>query len=181
MDDRIFINQAIVNTALRFGIAYTSAQAIILVVSHVTGANPFGPVRLWMLLLLPVFIFSGLRYLARFEVAKYLSYLSAFRTGSMISFLGSACSAMLVYIYTVLAGPGLLQKHKAEMQEMLKIAEPQLTDALGKQNLIRMAEEIEKVTPSSLAFDDFFQKIIFGIIISFILAFFFKKRQPSLH
>ncbi len=180
-DHRILINQAIINTAVRFGIAYTSAQAIILAVAHLTGANPFGPMRFWILMLLPVFIFFGLRYLKSFEISQELSYLSAFRTGSMTSFIGGATSSMLVYLYTVISGPGVLKRHKAEMQEMLILSEEQLTGVLGKQNLTRMAEEINKITPGSLAFDDFFQKIVFGIIISLILAFFFRKRNTEKH
>ena len=173
------ISQAIFNTALRFGIGFTALQAMLLLLSRWMDLNPYGALRMWPLYMLPVFIFLGLRYLKQFEVGKNLSYSSAFRTGSMITFFGSACSSMLLYVFGMLAEPAVLARHQAEMKEMISLTEDQLNDVFGQENMKRALEQMQQITPGSIAYEDFFMKLVLGTIAALILAFFFRTRNPQ--
>jgi hypothetical protein len=173
------ISQAIFNTAFRFGVGYVSLQAALLLMSRWMNTNPYGPLRMWMLYLLPVFIFLAIKYLKQFEIGKQVGFGGAFRTGSMTTLIGGAASSMLLYVYGMISGPELLARHVTEMQEVLEATQGQFDDMFGKENMSKAIEQMKLVTPASLAYEDFFMKLVFGTLVSLIIAFFFRNRHTS--
>ena len=171
------LNQAILNTGLRFGVAYVGAEAFILLLAVMTGANPYGSLSLIGFILLPVFQIMALRYIGSFDVAQELSFGNAFRVGSMTALLAAGGSAMLLYIFTELAGERLLAAHIREMEAMMVQVKPQLEEFMGPRTIKQALEDLNKLTPGMVAYDLFLRKMIVGAFAAVILAIFFRKKS----
>jgi hypothetical protein len=169
------INSAIVHTGLRFGVALAATEAILLAIGSLFGINPYAPLGILGLLLLPVFAGLGLRYLRRFEATNHLSFGQTFRVGSTITFIGALCSALLIYIFTALAGEDLLMQYLAEVKQMMDANQGQLNEWMGKATTNRVMEQLNKITPGVLAYEDFVRKVMVGMLTSLVMAFFFRK------
>jgi len=169
------INSAIVHTGLRFGVAFAATEAILLAIGTLFGINPYAPIGLLGLFLLPFFAGFGLRYLKRFDTTRNLSFGQTFRVGSTVTFIGALCSALLIYIFTTLFGGELLLQYMAEVKQLIKANQSQLHDVMGKATTEKVVEQLGKITPGALAYEDFVRKVMMGMLTSIVMAVFFRK------
>lgn len=169
------INSAIVQNGLRFGVTWALTEALVLAVFAMFQVNPYAPQPLVGLVLLPIFAGLGLRYLRKFSLTRELSFGQTFRVGSMISFIGAFCSALLIYIFTTLTNSEVLNEYLAQVQQYITEHQSQINRLVGPGSVKRVTNQLAKITPASLAYEDFVRKMMMGMLTSLIMAFFFRK------
>ena len=167
-------NQAIVRVGVRYGVLCGLACFVLVLALHLLGYNPFGDLGRATFLPIPVFIFLGIRYFKRFNEAE-LGFMRGLRVGLSISFYTALCTAMLVFLLVTLVGPEMVQRHIAEMKQLLEESREEQIRIMGKELYEQGYKAIESITPSMLAADDFVRRLFAGAVFSLVAAVFFRK------
>lgn len=165
---------AVIRTGIRYGVMAGVACFVVILVLFFTGQDPYGEKALFSLLLMPVFIFLGVRYFKKFNDAE-IGFLKAFSVGFSVSMYGAMCSAMLLYVFATFAGPEVTQLHIHEMRAMMDANREAMISAANEQTFEEAYKLLDQLTPYQLAVQDFINKIFVGMILSLVAGVFFRK------
>ncbi len=169
-------DQAIVRTGIKFGVVCALAGFAIILLLYFAGLNPYGQNSMYTWLLIPVAVFWGLHDFKKYTDQDF-GFFKAFKVGWSIAFYTALCSAMLLYVFSVVAGIEPIERHIAEMKVLLEatrdaaLQSKVLSDAAYQETY----KQLDNTTPYMLAMDDFVKKIFVGVLAAIVGAVFFRK------
>ncbi|NDK56763.1 DUF4199 domain-containing protein [Pontibacter fetidus] len=167
-------NQAITRVGIRYGVTGGVACFAIVLLLYFMGLNPFGDYGRYSFIPIPFAIFMGIRYYKKFNDTE-IGFLRGLRVGTSVSFYAALCASMLVFIFTFLVGPELLQQHVKEMKAVLDATREEQIKLLGKEMFEQGYKALDSITPSMLAADDFVRRFLGGLVFALIAAVFYRK------
>lgn len=168
------LDQTIVRVGVRYGVLCGLVSFAILLALYLLGFNPLGDAGRWSYLPLPVFIFMGLRYFKLFHDAE-IGFWKGVRVNLSITFYTAMCAAMLVYVMLHLVGPELIQQHVAELRTMLEVSREAQIKLIGEATFEQAYKDLDQLSPSMLATQDFLSRMLVGVMFSIVAAVFFRK------
>ncbi|QNP51019.1 DUF4199 domain-containing protein [Hymenobacter qilianensis] len=165
----------IVRHALRYGVGAGIICIIWVIVLYLTDNNPYGPKRL-----LSVFVPPLAALLCQWVVRRsFLPDGPGFRrvlmAGILTTVLAAVTSATGVYGFARATGQAPIDRHLSEMKALLEASKDEFIKQAGGQEQYERAQQSLAHTPQALASDDFEKKLLFGLILSFPGAVFFRK------
>lgn len=104
----------------------------------------------------------------------YISYGQTLVSGIIITLVYASLSAILIFLFLKFFDASIIDEFRNYSYEELE----KTSSFFGDDMMDRMMEELEKMSPASVAMGEFFNKMIGGIIIA-LLAGIFVKRKPS--
>jgi len=169
-------DQAIFRTGVKFGVLCGLAGFAIVVLIYFAGINPYGQTSMWSWILIPIAVFWGLSYFKRYNDQE-LAFAKALKVGFFIAFYAALCSAMLLYIFSVVTGIEPIERHIAEMKTVLESTrEAAMQSKVFSQKVYEQTyKDLDKTTPGMLAVDDFVKRIFVGLLATLVGAVFFRK------
>ena len=167
-------DQAVVRIGIRYGVICGLVSFAVTLLIYFSGANPYGQTSLFSLLFMPLFVFMGCAYFKKYT-DQNIGFLRALRVALSITFYAALASAMLLYIFSTLAGFDAIQRHINEMKVMLEATRAETIKLIGEANYNQTLVQLDKTTPYHLAADDFMKKLFTGFIISIVAAVYFRK------
>lgn len=142
---------------------------------YLTDNNPYGPKRL-----LSVFIPPLAALLCQWTVRR--SFLPAgaglrrvLLAGIMTTVVAAITSAAGVYGFARITGQAPIDRNLTEMKALLEASRDEFVKQAGGQEQYERARQNLAYTPQALASDDFEKKLLFGLLLSFPGAVFFRK------
>ena len=169
-------DQAIFRTGVKFGVLCGLAGFAIVLLIYFAGINPYGQMSMWSWVLIPVAVFWGLSYFKRYNDQE-LGFVKALKVGFFIAFYAALCSAMLLYVFSVVTGFEPIERHIAEMKAMLETTRDAALQSkvLSQEAYERTYNDLDKTTPGMLAVDDFVKRMVVGVLAAVVGAVFFRK------
>lgn len=167
--------QATLRTAVRFGILAAAAGLLVMLAVYIAGRNPYGQYGFGVLFLLPVFLFTGLAHYKKYTDPD-LKFFKGLKVSWLISLVAAITFAAFIYIFSIAAGAEAIQLHIQEMKAMMEQNKAQfLKLPNGQQAYDSNYQELDRLTPYSLVFDNFLKMLIIGFLFSFVSATFYRK------
>lgn len=165
-----------VRTILNYGALSGLASFAVFLALYYKGMNPMGAAS-WMGAWIPVvFICLATKRYRDDYNEGFLTYGQGFKTGLMTTFAASLLFALLVYIFATLIDHSMLEMYKTEMRNGMEETKFIFSDEMYERGL----ESIEKLTITTLAYNDFFMKMLGGLVVSLITAAIFRRQPPPL-
>lgn len=169
-------DQAILRTGVKYGVMCALATFLIVLLLFFLGFNPYGQKTMYGWVLVPFFVFAGLRYFKKFQ-DQALSFFKALKVGWSIAFYTALCSGMLLYVFSVVTGLAPIQKHIAEMKAILDASHDAAMQSkvFSEEVFQQTYAQLDKTTPGMLAADDFVKKFVVGFLSAIVGAVFYRK------
>jgi hypothetical protein len=95
--------------------------------------------------------------------------------GILTTVLAAVTSAVGVYGFARATGQGPINRHLTEMKTLLEASRAEFIKQPGGEEQYERARQSLAHTPQGLASDDFEKKLLFGLLLSFPGAVFFRK------
>jgi uncharacterized membrane protein YqaE (UPF0057 family) len=168
---------AVLQTALRFGLGAGALCLLWTLFLYWTGQNPFGPKRGMSLLIPPVAVLLSQWFVRRYY-AEGPGMGKALLTGVITAVVGAGLSALSVYSLARLANPQLLQQNYTEARTILQasrkeLVKDKLTKEVYEENMRLLPQAA--ATPQGVANHDLTRKLILSLMLSLPGAIFFRK------
>lgn len=164
----------LLKTAINYGAMSALASFAVFVALYYKGLNPLGPGS-WLGAWIPiVFICLGTNFYRSHCLNGFISYGQSFKIGFLISLASGFLFALLIYIFVTLIDGNVIEVYKEEMRIGMEEAKFIFSRDMYEQGL----ESIEKLTITTIAYNDFFMKVIGGVLVSLITAAIYRK-QPA--
>ncbi|HRF14870.1 MAG TPA: DUF4199 domain-containing protein, partial [Bacteroidia bacterium] len=103
-----------------------------------------------------------------------------FRTGLITALLGGVLSALLIYIFCTLFDSTLVERFKADSLAQLELMEGQFKSMLSDKMYDQAVDAYNNIDLQSIAMNDFYNKLLSGIILSLIIAAVYKRNKPQI-
>ncbi len=172
------LNPPVFKTALNFGAMSALAGFAVFLGLYYSGYNPLGPSS-WAGAWIPIlFMVLGIKNYRDHASNGYVSYWKAFRCGLLIASCGAFLYSLLVYIFGTIVDQQLLESFKAESLIYLEQTEELSKSVFGESVYQASVDNIQKSTMSTIASQEFFNKMFGGFLVSFITAAFLRKNPP---
>lgn len=161
-------------TAMHYGALSGIGSMLIFIAIYWKGSNPLGAAS-WLGAWIPVvFICVSIKYFRDKLLGGFITYGQAFKTGVMTSLFAAIMFGFLVYIFSYFTNAGFLQTHIQEALMGLEQSKMFFNDEI----YAKMENEIEGLTINKVVLNDFFTKMLGGIIVSLFAAAYY-RRNPS--
>jgi|SRR5688572_21452583 len=169
-------DQAVVRTGIKFGVICALAGFAVILILFFAGLNPYGQNSMWSWVFIPVAVFWGIKYFKRYNDQE-LTFFKALKVGWSVAFYAALCSAMLLYIFSAVAGLEAIERHIAEMKILLESTRNAALQSkvLTEEAYQQTYKQLDNTTPYMLAMDDFVKKIFVGVLSAIVGAVFFRK------
>ena len=169
-------DQAVVRTGVKFGVICALAGFAVILLLYFTGLNPYGQNSMWSWIFIPVAVFWGLSYFRKYTDQEF-GFFKALKVGWSVAFYSALCSAMLLYVFSVMAGIEPIERHIAEMKAVLETTREAALQSkvLSEEAYQQTYEQLDNTTPGMLAVDDFVKRIFVGVLAAIVGAVFFRK------
>jgi hypothetical protein len=163
-----------IKIALNYGVlAGVTAFGLILLL-YISGVNPLGNFS-WITFWVPIlFITLAIKNHRDNNQNGYIKYGEGLWLGILLSLVYASLYAMLMFMFGSFVAPEIVDVQREETiiaLEPMKDAMPELYD--------RLYDEVLKLSITSIATSEFFNKAIWGTILSLVIAAIL-KRQPSI-
>jgi len=162
-------------TAARFGLGAGLLSIGWELGLYLTGNNPYGPKRLLATLFGVGAVLLSQWYVRRYYEAEGIGIGKALGVGVLTVLITALLSSAGIYGLARMAGPEAIQRHLAEMEQLLKANKAEfLKQANGKEQYELTKQNLAQ-TPQAFAADDFKNKLLFGLLICLPGGIFFRK------
>jgi hypothetical protein len=167
----------IFRTPLNYGsIAGLISFGIFLLI-YVMGKNPLGNMSLLGIWVPVVFIYLGIKKHRDTFFKGYISFGQAFGQGALTSFIYASLFAILVYIFGIFVDDTIVDLFITEAIQAMDQVSGMLSEEMYNEMYDKFIEELEGITLSAISLSEFRSKLIWGIIISLVVAAFLKKKK----
>lgn len=167
-------DQATVRTGIRYGVINGICGFLIIVLIYLGGGDPYGHKNLISYLIIPVFIILGLNHYKSYRM-EAVGFAKAFLVAFSITLYTALTSAMLLYVFAVLVGPEVLQRHIVEMKALMDLTRNEAVRMVGQEAFDQAYADLSNRSPFQLANEDFMRRIFFGLVVSVVAAFLKRK------
>ncbi len=169
----------VIKTALNYGAMSGLGSFAMFLLLYWTSSNPLGQIS-WLGVWIPiVFIVLGTKHYRENEGLGYIRYWQAFRVGFLTAACGGFLFALLVWTFASVIDVNIVERFKEESLMYLEQSEQLSKSMFGDKLYDASIENIEKITTTSIASQEFWNKTFGGLIISFITAGILRKTPPS--
>lgn len=177
MSTTLSFSQRILRTALLFGTGVGLLSLLWLLYLYLAGHNPYGPKRLMSTVLLPFAAVLCQWYVRRYFQPNGPGLGRAVLTGILTVVFASVISAAGLYGFARAAGPELIEKNGAEMRAILQAGRGIYLKQRDGAKRFKLEEKALQHNPqaSELALDEFYKKLILGVLFVLPGAVFFRK------
>lgn len=139
-------------------------------------SNPLIEARIVDLVLIPLFLFFGLKDFRDYRNEGILHYWQGMTVGVILYLLMALISAVWILIFLEIIDPQLLVDYIANRQELLMESKARVIDQMGEETFIRSQEELNSISAWDLALDDFLKKSIIGLMLTIMISIILRKR-----
>ncbi|ALJ01779.1 DUF4199 domain-containing protein [Rufibacter tibetensis] len=170
-------DKAVVNTAIKYGVTGGIVSfAYILILALIGFENPYDNTSEYSSTLVfgSVFIFLAIKYFKKFHDSE-LGFGKAFKVGFVTVFFLAFTSAMLLCIYSFLAGEELIKEYIILSQKRMELTRQELTQMMGEVNYKNAYQRLNQLNAFTLAQISFVNRMVAGFFISIVLGVFFRK------
>lgn len=167
-------NQAIVRVGIRYGVLSGLISIVLVALLYLLGYNPLGDAGRISFAPIPVFVFLAIRNYKRYHLQE-LSFGKGFRVGLATSFYNALAAGMLLFLLLYAVGPEMMQRHIADLQQVLQEMRAEQVEVLGEEKFDEAAQALQDLQPSMVAADDFIRRMVAGLVFSLVAAVFFRK------
>jgi hypothetical protein len=166
----------LLKTALNFGAMSGLGSFAVFLLLYYNGVNPLGNAT-WVGAWIPiVFICIATKNYRDHFLAGEITYWQAVKTGMATAIAASFLYAFLIYIFVTLIDGNVVTAFKNE-----KLLDLEQTKFMFNEDFYeKMVDEIDKFTIGTIAFNDFFMKIIGSFLVSLITAAIYRKQHSEL-
>lgn len=169
----------VLKTALNYGAISGLCSFAFFLLLYFTGLFPLGPAS-WLGCWIPVvFMVFGTRHHRDHELNGNISYWTAFRGGFLVATCGGLLFALLLYLFGTVMAPGFTDMFKQESYNALEQTKSITESMLGKGMYDEAVRNIDKITLSSIAFQEFMYKSLGGLLAAFITAAAIRRSNPA--
>jgi hypothetical protein len=163
-------------TAINFGAMSGIGSFAVFLALYYKGINPLGNAS-WVGAWIPVvFICIATKYYRDHFLAGEISYGHAMKIGLLTAMAASILFALFVYIFVTLIDSTIVTTFKNE--KLFELEETKFM--FGDEFYDKMVDGIEKINISTIAFNDFFIKMIGGLLVTFVTAAVYRKKNPEM-
>jgi len=158
--------------ALHYGVMSGLTSILVFVLIYFSGNSPLGQSS-WLGVWVPVvFIPLAIKFHRNKNLEGYITFGQGFFTGIKTTFFAALLFSLLVYLFGAVIDGNLLESYKEEAMVGMEEVRPYFSE-----NMIDAAlENLDKMTMSSVAFNEFLTKMLGGAIISLIAAAAYRKK-----
>jgi hypothetical protein len=161
-------------TAMHYGALSGIGSFLIFLAIYWKGSNPLGAAS-WLGAWIPVvFLCISIKYFRDKLLGGFITYGQAFKTGVMTTLFASLLFGFMVYIFSYLTHAAFLQAHIQEALLGLEQSKMFFNDELYAE----MEEKIESLSINEVVLNDFFTKMLGGLIVSLFAAAYY-RRNPT--
>ncbi len=166
--------QTILPIALRFGFFCGVGHAALVTFALAFGFNLYSPVMFFQFVISVIFIQRCIRSIRENEGEGFISFKHAFVSGLMVCFFAFSLLGLVEYIVGAAVFPDMLTDSKNDMLQNLQAMEQFLSES----QLEESYKNFEELTLGGLVANDAISKFFWGILLSLILAFIHRRKQP---
>ncbi|MBK8874732.1 MAG: DUF4199 domain-containing protein [Bacteroidetes bacterium] len=164
-----------IKTALHYGSLSGLSVFVFFVIIHFMGYNVFGGVPFLGFWIPVVFIIMASKFHRDHNLQGVMTYWQGFTIGIFTTFFSAALFGLAFYLFTLMYAPELLDQYKTQALTSMEEGKAVMSDAVFEKAM----EGIEEVTIGSLAFSESFNKLLGGLIISFITAAIYRRKPQQ--
>ncbi len=168
-------NQLIV-VPLRFGSIAGLLTVGLFLALYFLDANPLIEARIVDLVLIPLFLFFGLKDFRDYRNGGIMHYWQGMTVGVILYLLMACVSSLWIVTFLELVDPQLLADYISNRQELLEGSKAQVIDQMGEQTYLESRAELQRITAFDLAIDDFLKKSIIGLMLTIMISIILRKR-----
>lgn len=158
------------NAGVIGGLAYF----VLFCLLYFMGFNPLGNASWIGFIVFPTMLVYSIKNYRDKYLDGAISFGKAFQTGLTTSFFYASFVGILVYLFGLTIGTDLVQLQIDEAMKGMEYA----SKYIGEDMTDTIIEELKKMNIGRLAWGDFQNKFIGGLILSLIIAAFLKKEKP---
>ena len=163
---------------LRYGLVSGGLAVVLFFVVMLFDENPLIVTKWFDYLLVPSFVFFSVREFRLY----YNGGAMQFWQGASVGFITYVTSALLfavvVGIYLATVGQGWVADYVADRTALAQKNEENFTQDLGEATYQDMLTEVQATTTMDLVLDDFYRKLMLGVVVTLIIAT-VQRRQPT--
>lgn len=168
-------NQLIV-VPVRFGTIAGGLTIILFLVLFLMDVNPLIESRIVDLVLIPIFLYFGLKDFRDYRNGGILHYWQGMTVGVIIYLLMALISSIWILSFLELISPDLLVKYILDRTELLESSKLQIIEQMGEQTFLDSKAELQDITAFDLALDDFLKKSIIGLMLTIMISVILRKK-----
>ncbi len=161
---------------IRFGSIAGALTIILFLVLYSMEVNPLVEARVVDLVLIPMFLYFGLKDFRDYRNAGVLHYWQGMTVGVIIYLLMALVSSVWIMSFLEFIDPDLLSKYILDRAELLEGSKLQIVEQMGEQAYLESKEEIQTITSLDLALDDFLKKSIIGLMLTIMISVILRKK-----
>jgi hypothetical protein len=146
---------------------------------YFSGLNIFGPMSVLGVWIPVVYLVMATRFHRNHNLGGFMRYGQGVAIGFFTTFFSCTLFGLAFYLFGALYDTNLLESYKSQAAESLEAGKELLSEKMMDTAL----DSIDLVTMSSLAFSESFNKLLLGVLATFIIAAVFRRNpqpiQPS--
>jgi len=170
-------DRAVVHTAIRYGVTGGIVSFAFVVILALLGfENPYDTTSEYSstLVFVSIFIFLAIKYFKKFHDAE-LGFGKAFKVGLLTVFFLAFTFALLMCIYSLFAGEGMIKEYIILSQKRMELTKQELTQVMGEVNYTNAYQNLNQLNAYTLAQISFVNRMVTGFFVSIVLGVFFRK------
>lgn len=161
---------------VRFGTIAGGLTIILFLVLFLMDVNPLIESRIVDLVLIPIFLYFGLKDFRDYRNGGILHYWQGMTVGVIIYLLMALISSIWILSFLELISPDLLVKYILDRTELLESSKLQIIEQMGEQTFLDSKAELQDITAFDLALDDFLKKSIIGLMLTIMISVILRKK-----
>ena len=160
---------------LKYGLAGGAIAIVLFLTLYFSEGNPLANIRIFDFVLIPLFIFFTMKELRDYKYNGKMFYWQGMTAGFVCYLLIAALSALSIWIFLEVVDTDVFLVHKQENIAILTSESAKWIEQLGQRDYEKALANLQTVTPFSLAADDFLKKLLIGLLMTSVIAIFFKR------
>jgi hypothetical protein len=160
----------------RFGLIGGIFCVLAFLVFQWSGIDPTNFSMIFGYVLIPVFVFIGIRFFRDKVNHGELSFAQGMTVGFIIYSIIAVLSGLGIYLI-LLVYPGLFEEIKASKITVIENNRQLIIDQLNEASFQVTYESVLEMTPADISFNDFIWKIIPGLFFTILISIILRKTK----
>ena len=170
------IKNQLIAVPVRFGSIAGLLCIVLFVVLRLMEVNPLVESRIVDLVLIPIFLYFGLKDFRDYRNDGIMHYWQGMTVGVITYLLMALISSVWIMIFLELIDPSLLSQYISDRVALIEGSKQQIAEQMGEQTYLDAKSEIYRITTLDLAIDDFLKKSIIGLMLTIMISVILRKR-----
>lgn len=145
---------------------------------HWMDLDPTNLSMLFGYIMVPIFLFLGIRFYRKYHNQGELSFWEGFGVGFLIYSIIALISGLGIWI-SLLFNEALFESIKATKMLVLDTNKENIISQLGEKSFLSTFERLSQMKPFDIALNDFIWKIIPGLFFTIIISIILRKTKTT--